>query len=59
MLKLLGMERTFKAAQKLTPSQFSSKSALYEAISLKNGNFGTHYIAVSFLCFLHKTQISF
>ena len=26
---------------------------------LKNGNFGTHAIAVTFLCFLHKTQISF
>ena len=49
----------YNAAQKLTRSQFSSKNALYEAISLKNGNFGTHYIVVSFLCFLHETQISF
>ena len=26
---------------------------------LKNGNFGTHAIVVIFLCFLHKTLISF
>ena len=43
-LKLIKHQSTFKAAQKLTPSQFCSKNALNEAIFLKNGNFGTHAI---------------
>ena len=48
----LGTNSKFKAAQKLTPSQFCSKNALNEAIFLKNGNFGKHVIVVSFLsCF--------
>ena len=44
----LGPKSTFKAAQKLTPSQFCSKNALTEAIFLKYGNFGTHAIVLSF-----------
>ena len=56
----LSAKSTFKAAQKLTPSQFCSKDALNEAIFPKNGNFGTRATAVSFLsCFSHETQISF
>ena len=56
----LGTKTTSKAAQKHTPSQFCSKKALNEAIFRKNGNFGTHAIAVSFLsCFSLETQLSF
>ena len=42
----LSTKSTFKGAQKLKPIQFCSKNALNEAIFLKNGNFGTHAIAV-------------
>ena len=56
----LGTKITFKAAEKLTPIQFCSKNMLNEVIFLKNGNFGTHAIVVSFLsCFSHEIRISF
>ena len=54
----LGTKSTFKAAQKLTSSQFCSKNALNEAIFPKNGSFGKHSIVVSFLSrFLYRAQI--
>ena len=53
----LGPKSTFKAAQKITPSQFCSKTALTETNFLKNGNFGMHAIVASFLsCFSCKSN---
>ena len=56
----LGAKSTLKAAQKFMPSQIWSKNALNEKLFLKNGNFETHAIVVSFLsCFSCETLISF
>ena len=40
----LGTKSTFKAAQKLTPSQFCSENVLNKAIFPKNANFGIRCI---------------
>ena len=56
----LDTKSTFKATQKLTPSQFCSKNALNEAMFTKNGNFGTYAIVVSFLlCFCTRLRFHF
>ena len=56
----LGIKSTFKAAQKLTPSQFCSKDVLNEPIFPKDSNFGTYAIVVCCLSsFSRETQISF